>query len=71
MKNISQEKLREVMLQAPPLEEQMEISRLFELAGERSLAEVARLAALEETKAALLSALLTGEVRVTPDPEPA
>lgn len=71
MKNISQEKLRSILLPQPPVEEQEGIARSFDLIAERAIAEDSTLAELRRLKTALMSVLLTGEVRVKPDDEAA
>jgi type I restriction enzyme, S subunit len=55
----------------PPLEEQEQICRAIDAVYEREWAEEIVVASLAATKAALMSVLVTGEVRVTPDEQPA
>lgn len=54
-----------------PLTEQREAVAILRTLDERMVAETEVCAQLRETRASLLSALLTGEVRVTPDKDPA
>ena len=67
MKNLSQEKLRGVLVAAPPLAEQKQIMELVDSTTERIAMERNVLASMRRLKSALMSVLLTGEVRVTPD----
>lgn len=67
MKNISQEKLRALIVPQPPLDEQVAISHSFDILAERARSEEATLDAMRTLKSALMSVLLTGEVRVKPD----
>lgn len=53
----------------PQLSEQLEIANVGQRMESRLRAEMAHLAALKELKSALLSILLTGELRVTLDTE--
>lgn len=69
--NLSQSILEACPVPLPPLNEQADIVRAFELVGMRYRAECAALQALHETKRSLMSVLLTGEVRVQPDEEAA
>lgn len=55
------------LLPTPPLEEQEEIEKVVEAASVREASEASGLAALHALKSALMSVLLTGELRVTPD----
>jgi type I restriction enzyme S subunit len=71
MKNISQETLRSIRVPVPSLDEQKQIVGLVDAAAERSNVALEYGASLLDLKAALMSTLLTGELRVTPDPEPA
>jgi type I restriction enzyme S subunit len=71
MKNISQEKLRALMVPQPSRAEQAQIADSFDILAERFRAETASLDALRIVKSALMSVLLTGEVRVKPDEEAA
>lgn len=63
-KNINLETLRPLLIQVPSKEEQEEIAEVFESVDVRLIRETEYLEALRETKAALLSVLLTGEMRV-------
>jgi len=65
--SINNEGVRRLRLRLPSLPEQAEIVSILDLVGARIAIEQATLAALRNTKSALMSALLTGEVRVTPD----
>lgn len=69
MKNISQEKLRSVRLPRPSLVEQGSITRAFDHLAERMTVEKTCLDGLRTMKVALMSVLLTGEIRVKPDEE--
>lgn len=71
MKNISQSALCEVTIPLPTLEEQESITNAVESVSIRAFEEATCLGSLLEVKSALLSVLLTGELRVTPDEEPA
>lgn len=71
MKNISQEKLRSILVPQPAVDEQEGIARSFDLIGERTISEESMLGGLRALKAALMSVLLMGEVRVKPDGEAA
>jgi type I restriction enzyme S subunit len=64
MKNISQEKLRNVLVQRPALAEQRQIAVGIDALADRVVEEKAVLASLSALKSALMSVLLTGEVRV-------
>jgi type I restriction enzyme, S subunit len=63
--------LRSFLLPVPPLAEQAEIVAALDAVEHRITAESCWLAHLQATKSALMSVLLTGEVRVKPDPEAA
>jgi type I restriction enzyme S subunit len=54
----------------PPMAEQQEIAEAMTLVEQRYLTEAGKLDGLQQTKAALMNVLLTGELRVTPDEEP-
>jgi type I restriction enzyme S subunit len=54
----------------PPIEEQHEITTVLGAVEQSRVANEGQLAQLRSLRSALRSALLTGEVRVTPDPEP-
>jgi type I restriction enzyme S subunit len=62
---------RDLQILLPPIEEQEKIADIAELMDSRHSAESEQLGALRTLKSGLLSVLLTGEVRVKPDPEPA
>lgn len=66
-KNINLETLRPLVVQVPDLPEQREIADLVEEVDERLEAESNALTQLGLAKKALMSVLLTGELRVTPD----
>jgi len=55
----------------PPVEEQREIAEAIEVISIRAALERESYGALQELKSSLMSVLLTGEVRVTPDEAPA
>jgi type I restriction enzyme, S subunit len=55
----------------PPLEEQRALGEVIDSIDSRIEAEQSNSTALVDAKSALISVLLTGEVRVTPDDEPA
>jgi len=63
--------LKRISLLVPPLAEQAEIARLGQQIEKRLSSEVALLEALTLLKSVLLPALLSGEIRVTPDEAPA
>ena len=71
MKNISQAALRDVVVPVPSIEEQKRISAFVEALDVRTAAEQHALTGIRAVKAALMSVLLTGEVRVTPDEDAA
>ena len=68
-KNINLEILRPVLIQVPPLSEQVEIADAVEAIDDRLSSEKDALSALRATKSALMSVLLTGELRVRVDEE--
>ena len=70
MRNISQRALRSIPIPIPRLEEQERIEVLERHASTRLEEEARSLRQLGEVKSALMSVLLTGELRVTPDPDP-
>lgn len=70
-KNLSGSNLAQLLLPQPPLSEQREIVSACEVLERRLRGERAYVEHLRNVKSALLSVLLTGEVRVTPDEEPA
>jgi type I restriction enzyme S subunit len=59
--------LEKVVLPAPSRDEQLEITSSLACLERRIAAECEAIVALHSTKSALMSVLLTGEVRVTPD----
>ncbi|MYD85843.1 MAG: hypothetical protein F4023_11860 [Acidobacteria bacterium] len=61
---------RQLQILLPPLSEQEEIANVLECLDDRIASETRQQAQLRELKAALMSVLLTGELRVTPNPEP-
>lgn len=69
MKNLSQEKLRTVVVPLPSLDEQRTIGEVHRTISTRTTTEADTLARLKDLKASIMSVLLTGEVRVTPDSE--
>ena len=71
MRNVSQANLRVLLLPLPRLEEQVRVATAIGGLDERVKVEFAALSALRSLKAALMSVLLTGEVRVKPDEEAA
>ena len=66
---VSSSILRLLRIPIPPLSEQREIACAGRHLESRIRMEVARLDVLKELKFALMSVLLTGELRVPPDPE--
>ncbi|WP_197041413.1 restriction endonuclease subunit S [Chondromyces apiculatus] len=70
MRNISQAALREVLVPVPSLQEQTMIADAIHSVLKEEEHEVSYQRELARTKTALLSLLLTGEIRVTLDPEP-
>ena len=71
MRNVSQSALRVLKLPLPSPDEQAQISATIGSVDLRTESEVEALATLRDFKAALMSVLLTGEVRVKPDEEAA
>ncbi|MCP3137787.1 restriction endonuclease subunit S [Pyxidicoccus xibeiensis] len=65
MKNISQEKLRSIMVPLPPLDEQISIAAALDSISQRIQRERSVLDEIRNLKSALLCVLLSGEVRVT------
>ena len=61
--------LRKVKIPLPPVAEQKVLSAAFTAPSERLMAERTKKKCLAKLKSALMSVLLTGELRVTPDPE--
>lgn len=66
-KNINLETLRPLQIQVPPMSEQLQIASVFDAMDGRVKAEAEAGQYLRLAKSALMSVLLTGEVRVTPD----
>ena len=62
--------LKKVRIPLPPEAEQRAIATAVTLHSERLMVESAYVDRLRQLKSALMSVLLTGELRVTPDPEP-
>jgi type I restriction enzyme S subunit len=60
-----------MLMPVPPLDEQRQIAKALAGVSDRILAERSAWRCLAQMKAALMSVLLTGEVRVKPDEEPA
>ena len=60
---------REILIRLPPVDEQEKIALTAARFDSRLASEAQLLAALQNVKAALMSVLLTGELRVTPDTE--
>ncbi|MBL9027197.1 MAG: restriction endonuclease subunit S [Myxococcales bacterium] len=67
MRNVSQSSLKGIVLVVPPLSEQAEIAGALDSLEERADAERSTLQSLQDAKAALISVLLTGEVRINLD----
>ena len=61
---------RQLQILLPPVAEQEEIANLLECLDDRIAAETEQEAQLRNLKSGLMSVLLTGELRVAPDPEP-
>ena len=61
--------LRKVKIPLPPVAEQKVLSAAFTAPSERLMAERTKKKCLAKLKSALMAVLLTGELRVTPDPE--
>lgn len=62
--------LKQLLLPMPPVDEQREIAAVARTVEVRLHAEMSVRDSLQVLKSGLMSGLLTGEVRVTPDPEP-
>ena len=60
---------RQLQILLPPLAEQTEIADILECLDNRIVAETEHQAELRNLKDGLMSVLLTGELRVTPEPE--
>lgn len=71
VKGINIGDVRRLMLPLPPLEEQCVIAALFESIEDLLGRNADELESLRTVKSGLMSVLLTGAVRVKPDPEPA
>ena len=69
--NLNTQGIANSMVPVPPLAEQVEIVVAAATCGKRLEAELGLLEGLRQAKSALMSALLTGEVRVTPDEDAA
>ena len=69
MTTIDQTGLGSLSIAYPPLEEQRRISRILAELDWRGEIENKNVALLRRVKSALMSVLLSGELRVTPDPE--
>lgn len=69
--NINPTKMRALLIAVPSTAEQSEIVAALGSVDERSVAELLRAQQLRSLKGALMSVLLTGEVRVKPDEEAA
>jgi type I restriction enzyme, S subunit len=69
MKNVSQDALRTIIIPIPPIEEQQRITAAIDSVSKRAEEEEASLVGLSALKAALMSVLLAGELRVHPDDE--
>jgi type I restriction enzyme S subunit len=67
LKHIHLVDMRATPCPVPRMDEQREIAACLRSIVERSESERATLIELQELKSALMSVLLTGEVRVTPD----
>lgn len=68
--SINQDDVMTVPTPCPPRDEQRRIVQISAGVDERLESENRELAAVRDLKSALMSVLLTGELRVTPDPEP-
>ena len=69
MTTIGQTELGSLPIACPPLEEQRRISEILSELDWRREIENERVARLKRVKSALMFVLLTGELRVSPDPE--
>lgn len=67
MRNVSQSNLRALLFPLPCLEEQVKISGVLDAVDGQTASERAMLDELLGLRSALMSVLLTGELRVTPD----
>ena len=68
--NISRKNLLATTVPVPPMKEQAAIVSVLDSIQRRIEGEQNKMRRLAELKSALMSVLLTGELRVTPDPEP-
>ena len=68
--NISRRSLLATSVPVPPMEEQATMVSILDSIQSRIEAEQSKVKYLGQLKSALLSVLLTGELRVTPDPDP-
>ncbi len=68
--NINRKNLLATTVPVPPIQEQAAIVAMLDSIQHRVEAEQSKVERLAELKTALMSVLLTGELRVTPDPEP-
>ncbi len=69
--NINTKGISSAMMVVPPLEEQRDLVAVATALESRVISERAFASALKQLKSALSTLLLTGELRVRPDPEPA
>ena len=69
--SINQQDVRAVPIPLPHLEEQELIAAGVNSVDERLSLELFALQGMKAVKSALMTALLTGELRVTPDEQPA
>jgi len=69
-KNLNTTIVGRTLVPLPSIDEQDEISRILWAADDRIAASNRCLEGLHATKQALMSVLLSGELRVTPDPDP-
>jgi type I restriction enzyme S subunit len=69
--HLTKEKLETVLVSVPPTEEQREIGQALGVMDTRLEAELENATSLRELKTALMSVLLTGDVRVIPDEDAA
>ena len=66
---INREELSQFLVPLPTRGEQEAVAEIHQAAAERDVAEHEKLAVLADLKSALMSVLLTGELRVTPEDE--
>ena len=69
-KNLNTTIVRRSLIPLPPVDEQDAIARILWAADDRIAANKRFREGLERIRESLMSVLLTGELRVTPDPEP-